>query len=509
MSTDSTSGGALTQWYRNRIGEAATDDEIQGYWIFIVGLIVGLIGILAFFPSEPASTLRAVGIVLAAAGLALLIAGPLIRLPLQRTATFLVYIGILLCAVAVVWFLSVWPAFRIQANPIIAVYAVGILVMGIGGVLVPLVTSPVETERDSLRDQLTDLQEELDETRSEKDRLAKENDTLQNDLDTARAESDNLRAQLDALYQSQARFELFEDSAGQYRWRLRHRNGNIIADSGEGYTRKHNAQKGMQSVRHNALGAESLQIEPEELPEEDEEFEPLPEAESQATFERYEDSAGKHRFRLRHDNGQILADSGEGYASENAVRSAIDHLRDYTAAADYLWFDPTGIETYRDSAGEWRWRLVHRNGQMLADSGEGYTRRRDARRAIDRIRDGIDEMDMEVYEDSAGEYRWRLEAPNGQIMADSGEGYSDRSGAEDAVERFREYMPEADTLDVGEAAFELYEDSAGEHRWRLRHRNGQMLADSGEGYTDRSSARDGIESVKRNAPNADVEATDE
>jgi uncharacterized protein YegP (UPF0339 family) len=29
--------------------------------------------------------------------------------------------------------------------------------------------------------------------------------------------------------------------------------------------------------------------------------------------------------------------------------------------------------------------------------------------------------------------------------------------------------------------------------------------DSGEGYASRSGARDGIESVKRNAPNADVE----
>lgn len=42
-------------------------------------------------------------------------------------------------------------------------------------------------------------------------------------------------------------------------------------------------------------------------------------------------------------------------------------------------------ELYEDAAGEWRWRLVARNGRIVADSGEGYTRRRDCHRAIDRI----------------------------------------------------------------------------------------------------------------------------
>lgn len=51
-------------------------------------------------------------------------------------------------------------------------------------------------------------------------------------------------------------FEVFRDSAGEWRWRLVHRNGNVIAASGEGYTRRHNAEKGMRSVMKNAPGAE-------------------------------------------------------------------------------------------------------------------------------------------------------------------------------------------------------------------------------------------------------------
>ena len=59
------------------------------------------------------------------------------------------------------------------------------------------------------------------------------------------------------------------------------------------------------------------------------------------------------------------------------------------------------------------------------------------------------------------------------------------------------------------ATFELYEDKEGKHRWRLVHRNGNILADSGDGYASRQKARQGIDSVKENAPDAPVESVDE
>lgn len=109
---------------------------------------------------------------------------------------------------------------------------------------------------------------------------------------------------------------------------------------------------------------------------------------------------------------------------------------------------------------------------------------------------------IELYEDSAGEYRWRLVSDNGNTIADSGEGYSSKSNARDAIERVKKHGSEATALDIGNAAFEVYEDSAGEYRWRLRHRNGNILSDSGEGYDSRAGAIRGIESVKRNGPDA-------
>jgi len=59
--------------------------------------------------------------------------------------------------------------------------------------------------------------------------------------------------------------------------------------------------------------------------------------------------------------------------------------------------------------------------------------------------------------------------------------------------------------DASQATFELYEDNADEWRWRLRHTNGNIIADGGEGYTKKANAKNGIESVKKNAPGATVE----
>ncbi len=495
------SGDGVTGFYERQIGRAQTADEVYGYLVFVAGLLLGVLGILLFLPSESAGSLREYSIAIGAAGFALLVAGPVVRLPLQRAATIAVSLGVLLCAAAIAWFLVVFPSEWSVASGhqgVITLYVVGIAIIGAGGVLVPLLTSTRTTEEAAAAVACSEESERRVEA-------------VESELEAAERARDELEREIESIRTSQAQFELFEDKAGEFRWRLRHRNGNVIASSGEGYTAKHNAQKGMQSVRRNALGAASIHADELDAIEDASDLDDLPrlpeEAEqSQATFEVFEDEAGEYRWRLVHDNGNVVADSGEGYTRRRDAERAIDGVQNNAGPAEDLTFDPTSVEIYRDVAGEWRWRLVHKNGNILADSGEGYSRRRDARRAVDRLQDRVADADFEVYEDEAGEYRWRLRAENGNVVADSGEGYTRRDEAEDAVERVREYAPDADALDVGFAAFEVYEDAGGEWRWRLRHRNGNIIADGGEGYSSRTKAHDAIESVKRNAPGATVEA---
>ena len=62
---------------------------------------------------------------------------------------------------------------------------------------------------------------------------------------------------------------------------------------------------------------------------------------------------------------------------------------------------------------------------------------------------------------------------------------------------------------MSKATFELYVDRAGDHRWRLVHDNGNVLADCGEGYASRQKARQGLRSVKRNAADAEVVVLDD
>ncbi len=54
------------------------------------------------------------------------------------------------------------------------------------------------------------------------------------------------------------------------------------------------------------------------------------------------------------------------------------------------------------------------------------------------------------------------------------------------------------------AKFEIYQDKQEQFRWRLLADNNQIIA-TGEGYTSKAACKNGIESVKKNAPKASIE----
>jgi hypothetical protein len=43
------------------------------------------------------------------------------------------------------------------------------------------------------------------------------------------------------------------------------------------------------------------------------------------------------------------------------------------------------IQIFEDSANEWRWHLVADNGRIVADSAEGYAKKGNAKRAIQKV----------------------------------------------------------------------------------------------------------------------------
>ena len=52
--------------------------------------------------------------------------------------------------------------------------------------------------------------------------------------------------------------------------------------------------------------------------------------------------------------------------------------------------------------------------------------------------------------------------------------------------------------------FEVYEDNAGEFRWRLQDTNNRIIADSAEGYSSKQKCLDGIDDVRQCAANATI-----
>ena len=54
------------------------------------------------------------------------------------------------------------------------------------------------------------------------------------------------------------------------------------------------------------------------------------------------------------------------------------------------------------------------------------------------------------------------------------------------------------------AKFEIYKDAQGDFRWRFQANNGKILAESGEGYNNRPNCEHSIILIKQEAANAQV-----
>ena len=126
---------------------------------------------------------------------------------------------------------------------------------------------------------------------------------------------------------SKATFDLYEDNAEEWRWRLVHDNGNIIADSSQGYASKQKAKQGLESVRNNAPGAHVVDTSKDDEPEEDD-------GASKATFELFADAGNKWRWRLRHDNGEIIGDGGQGYSSKQKAKQGLRSVKTNVRGAE-------------------------------------------------------------------------------------------------------------------------------------------------------------------------------
>lgn len=106
---------------------------------------------------------------------------------------------------------------------------------------------------------------------------------------------------------------------------------------------------------------------------------------------------------------------------------------------------------------------------------------------------------FEVYKDKAGEHRFRLKAGNGEVILSS-EGYNAEAGCANGIESVKRNAGDA-------GRFTKATTESGKYRFNLTAKNGQVIGTS-QNYQSEAARDNGIESVGRSAPDAATVAVD-
>lgn len=102
---------------------------------------------------------------------------------------------------------------------------------------------------------------------------------------------------------------------------------------------------------------------------------------------------------------------------------------------------------------------------------------------------------FEIYNDKAGEFRFRLKSSNGQNVLSS-EGYKTKASAQNGIRSVQENAADS-------ARFEKSDTASGAYRFSLTSRNNQVVGQS-QSYKSAASRDDGIEAVGRAARGAET-----
>ena len=116
-----------------------------------------------------------------------------------------------------------------------------------------------------------------------------------------------LTAALNAQEKDRLKFEVYQDSAKEFRWRLKAGNGETLATAGQGYKAKADCVKGVERLKSEA---------------------------DKLMFEVYEDNAKDSRWRAKVANGQVVATSSQGYKSKADCQKAVDLIKKGAAKAE-------------------------------------------------------------------------------------------------------------------------------------------------------------------------------
>ena len=107
------------------------------------------------------------------------------------------------------------------------------------------------------------------------------------------------------------------------------------------------------------------------------------------------------RFVLKAGNGEIIAVS-QMYASLDGCINGVASVKSNAPEAniedqtvpDYEELGFPKWQIFNDAAGEFRFRLVAMNGETVLAASEGYTRKENAIKGMDSVRNNLEELNI-------------------------------------------------------------------------------------------------------------------
>ena len=284
-------------------------------------------------------------------------------------------------------------------------------------------------------------------------------------------------------------FETYGTRDG-WAWRLVDEDRGVHARSTETYDSKEAASHVVERVRTEAPEAELIEFD-------------------NAAFQIYEAEGGAWRWRLIDEDGNVMADSGQGeYESKDDAMNAMVTLQENAPDAEHLEIETAAFELFQDDAG-WGWRLVDDIGETIADSATRHENEEGARQAMESLIDsvsGVPERRMatgifQIYSDSDDEWWWQFVMPDGRILADATESFGTRHEIEDAIAELRGYAGDAPVTQIGRLAVCLDPE---DWSWELVDENREPVATSSRSFGDRQSLVAAVDDIQARAPETTV-----
>jgi uncharacterized protein YegP (UPF0339 family) len=272
---------------------------------------------------------------------------------------------------------------------------------------------------------------------------------------------------------------------GSYMFNLRASNGETIATS-DMYSSLEKCKKGITSVQMNAPIANI----------EDHTVSGAIDEVVNPKYEMYYDKSGDYRFRLKAKNGSIIVKS-QGYSSKSNCVAGIESVRKNAMSDIILDEDALAAEkAAREAEKAAAKKAAEVQEEPVAPAEEAPK--------------GLFGKFI-IRQAKAGSSMFNLKASNGEIIATS-DMYSSLEKCKKGIASIQNNAPIANIEDStveGEVEvktnpkFEMYHDKGGEFRFRLKAKNGSIIAKS-QGYSSKTNCKNGIESVKKNAATEEI-----